>query len=107
MVLEWADGTHCGAIDPATLPISGDLRQELDNWYRYFSELYLRSGSPVEMRKSEWRLFDDTGYRIWLRLRDELNGSYDVCFASHRFSCLVENPKEWDALVKAEDVSAA
>jgi hypothetical protein len=95
--LFWWD-PNCGSrgrIDEATLPISADLKRQLDDWYRTYSELYHGDGEgPVPVL--EERLLDDKGLEIWKRLREELDGVYEVLFFSHQFSCPFASPEHFD-----------
>jgi hypothetical protein len=96
--LFWWDW-HCGAkgrIDEATLPISADLKRQLDDWYRTYSELY-HEGDEKPVPVLEERLLDDKGLEIWKRLREELDGVYEVLFFSHQFSYPFSSPEEFDS----------
>jgi hypothetical protein len=91
---DWNHGTQ-GRIDEATLPISAELRRQLDEWYTTYSELYHQDHeSPVP--DLEKRLLDDKGREIWQRLQAELDGVYRALLFSQQFGRPFETPEEFD-----------
>ena len=95
MVLEWYDGVHSRAIEPETLPISADLKGKLREWYNHFGELYLSEDTRQPSTHAlDARLFDEEGAALWLRLREELRGEYDVHYVTYAAD-VFESPEEW------------
>jgi hypothetical protein len=84
-------------IDEATLPISPDLKRQLDQYYKQYSDLYLLDDSPRKVDPLDKRLLDDTGLQIWQQLRAELAGSYDVIFYSFEFGEKFDDPQKFIA----------
>jgi hypothetical protein len=92
--LFWRDTEGGGRIDETTLPISHDLKRQLADYYKYYSELYYQEGNgPVP--DLEKRLLDDRGLVIWRQLRAELDGVYGVLFYSEEFGDSFESPEEF------------
>jgi len=92
-ILFWYDEQGQEEIDEKTLGISEGLRQELDRFYFWFSELYLAAdelASPLDNR-----LFDDRGFELWELLRAELAGRYRVIYWSQEFGEYAETPEEF------------
>ena len=93
-ILFWYDEQGQEQIDEKTLGISEGLREELERFYFWFSELYLVeevfSGSDLDNR-----LFDDRGLKLWELLRAELVGRYRVIYWSREFSDYFDTPEEF------------
>jgi hypothetical protein len=91
--LFWRDAEG-GRIDETTLPISHDLKRQLDDYYKHYSELCYRGdyGPAADLDK---RLLDDRGLVIWRQLRAELDGIYQVLFYSQEFGDSFESPEEF------------
>lgn len=100
--LWWREQENSGPVDEALLPISNDLKQQLNEYYKSYSELYLddNKGAVADLEK---RLLDDTGLELWRRLRTELAGKYHVLFHSEEFGCDFDNPDEFLAARKTAD----
>ena len=92
---DWNRGPQ-GRIDEATLPITAELRHQLDQWYAIYSELYHQEndGPPAEIEK---RLLDDKGIEILKRLRAELAGAYEVLLFSEQFGRPFRTLEELDS----------
>jgi hypothetical protein len=93
-ILFWYDEQGQEQIDEKTLGISDGLRQQLNRFYFWFSELYLteevHSGRDVDNR-----LFDDRALELWELLRAELAGRYRVIYWSREFSDYFDTPEEF------------
>ena len=94
-VLWWCEADCQDAIDEKTLPISDDLKRDLDRFYGWFSELYFGDGDSKSVL--ELRLLDARGFELWLRLREELKGVHRVLFYSQEFYEAFENPEDYKA----------
>ena len=77
----WRDG---GDVDPATLPISSDLRDRLRGWSQRYDAILNRhdpasSGFPSPEAELAW---EEQGRRLWRDLQDELGAEYVVSYFS-------------------------
>ena len=73
-------------LDPATLPISTDLRQTLKDWAASYDKTLnegdpANSGFPSEAEESQ---FESTGIRLWDLLRSELGPGFEVTYFSQK-----------------------
>jgi hypothetical protein len=100
--LWWREPDSGSPVDEALLPISSDLKQQLKEYYRTYSELYLND-SKEAVADLEKRLLDGTGLELWRRLRTELAGKYHVLFHSEEFACDFDNPDEFLAARKSSN----
>ena len=82
-------------IDEASLPISADLKSQLDQYYDQYSDLYVLADFAEKATPLDKRLLDDTGFKVWQQLRTELTGSYRVIFYSFEFGEKFEDPKRF------------
>src|SRR5687768_7002750 len=90
-ILFWRDEQSRGKVDERELPLSDALRQRLDEFYRWFSELYLLADERSSQLDN--RLFDDTGVVLWEQLRLELQGQYRVIYYSQELAEYFETPR--------------
>ena len=97
-ILFWRDEQSQAKADERALPLSDGLRQRLDEFYRWFSELYLSADEPRS--RLDNRLFDDTGMELWEQLRSELQGQYQVTYYSQEFAEYFETPELFRATRK-------
>src|SRR5690348_9278818 len=95
--LFWRDADGGSKIDESALPISDELKRQLNDYYLHYSELHFQNGHPFPVPKIEKRWLDDEGLEIWRRLRAELAGAYRVLFYSEEFSDSFEDPDEFIA----------
>ena len=92
-MLFWRDAQNRDAVDESALPVSDALRSELDNCYKWFSEmLFAEDSKPTAIDR---RLFDDRAFELWERLRTELGLEYRVLFRSQEFACEFESPQDF------------
>ena len=96
-VLFFHDAEGRDQIDEATLPISTDLKRQLDEYYKHYSDLYLLADFGEQPSTLDKRLLDDTGFKIWRQLRKELALFYRVIFYSFEFAQTFNNPQEFIA----------
>lgn len=89
-ILFWRDEQSQAKADERTLPLTSGLRQRLDEFYRWFSELYLDADGPRSQLDD--RLFDDRGVELWEQLRSELQGQYRVIYYSQELAAYFETP---------------
>jgi hypothetical protein len=71
-------------VDPADLPISDRLRQELRAWAQQYDATLNRhdpASSGFADREAE-QAFEQEGLRLWQALRDELGPAADVSYFS-------------------------
>jgi len=92
-ILFWRDEQSSAVADERTLPLSDGLRQRLDEFYRWFSELYLSADGPRSQVDN--RLCDDTGIELWEQLRSELQGQYRVIYYSLELAEHFETPEQF------------
>jgi hypothetical protein len=92
-ILFWHDEQSQGVADERALPITDGLRQRLDEFYRWFSELYLNLEAHERRSSLDNRLFDDRGMELWEQLRSELQGQYQVIYYSQELAAYFETPE--------------
>ena len=80
-------------VDENTLPITTELKTELRTYYRTFSELYLLGFEKAS--DTERRLLDADGFKLWLKLRQQLSPQYEVKFYSHFFHDEFDDPQQF------------
>jgi hypothetical protein len=74
-------GAEVGDIDPASLPISGDLKRDLDAWARAFDAILdmddpaNRGGFETAQARDE---FVVRGEELAARLREELGAGWEI-----------------------------
>src|SRR3954464_5012989 len=96
-LLFWRDEQSQEKIDDTLLPFSPGLRQRLDDFYRWFSELYLDADDRPS--KSDNRLFDDRGIELWEQLRSELP-HFHVIYYSQEFAEYFDSAEQFKAARK-------
>ena len=102
--LWWHDAEGCGLADASTLPLSDELRRNLDDYYEWWSELYLpKEQDYIPVSSLDWHLLDERGFELWQRLRVELGGKYHVHFRSHEFKETFENPEQFEKITLDEN----
>lgn len=74
-----------GDVDPATLPISSDLRDRLSAWAAEYDAILNRdnprdSGFPSAEAQVAW---EQRGLVLWRDLQRELGSDYAVSYFSH------------------------
>jgi len=84
-------------IDEETLPISADLKRQLNEYYKHYSDVYLCADFGEKATPLDERLLDDTGLQIWQQLRTELVGFYRVIFYSFEFGEKFDDPQQFIA----------
>jgi len=90
-ILFWRDGQSQDKADERALPLSDGLKQRLDEFYKWCSELYLLADEPRSQLDN--RLFDDRGIELWEELRSELQGQYRVTYYSQELAEYFETPE--------------
>jgi len=90
-ILFWRDEQSRDKVDERTLPLTGALRERLEEFYRWFSELYLQADGPRS--RLDNRLFDDSGIELWEQLRSELQGQYRVIYYSQELAEYFDTPE--------------
>ena len=90
----WHDSEGCGLADERTLPLSDELRKQLDDYYAWWSEAFL-SDDPSPVSVTDWRMLDKRGFQLWQRLRAELGSTFHVHFYSHEFKETFEDLEEF------------
>jgi hypothetical protein len=98
-MLFWWDEQGQGAADESTLPISNALRCDLDDCYKWFSEMFLAEDAKPTLM--DQRLFDARAFGLWERLRMELRFECHVLFYSQEFACKFEGPMDFKAAQRA------
>jgi len=97
-VLFWRD-EDSAVVEEAALPVSQALREDLGDFYNWFSEVFFAADAkPTPMDR---RLLDERGVQLWERLRAELGPDYRVAFRSEEFACEFETPDEFKAAQRA------
>jgi hypothetical protein len=97
-ILFWRDDQSQDKADQHALPLSDGLRQRLDEFYRWFSELHLLADGPRSQLDN--RLFDDRGIELWEQLRSELQGQYRVIYYSQELAEYFDTPELFRAARK-------
>jgi hypothetical protein len=90
----WHDAEGCGVADERTLPLSDELRKHLDDYYAWWSNLFLAE-DPGPVSCIDWHLVDERGFQLWQRLRAELGNIYHVHFYSHEFKETFQDPEQF------------
>ncbi len=88
----WHTGGEIGNIDPASLPISEELKVSLLNWAASYDSI-LNHEYPPDSRFLTPELeedFEQEGQRLSKALKAELNGEYQVLYYSQRDGRLSE-----------------
>jgi hypothetical protein len=83
---------NVGPIDPAKLPISQSLCDQLSDLGRWHAEMCDGMGGPAT--RLDERLYDEKGAAIWEQLLTELGDGYRVIFPSHEFNEEFPSPKD-------------
>src|SRR4051794_38479761 len=94
-VLFWRDEQSQAKADESALPLTGVLRQQLGEFYKWFSELHLNADASRSHLDN--RLFDDRGIELWEQLRLELQGHYRVIYYSQELAEYFETPQLFEA----------
>src|ERR1051325_3195207 len=97
-ILFWRDEQSQDKADERALPLSDGLSKRLDEFYRWFGELYLQADAPRS--RMDNRLFDDSGIALWEQLRSELQGQYRVVYYSLELLDYFETPELFRATRK-------
>ncbi|MGC6653822.1 hypothetical protein [Pantoea sp. EEL5] len=73
-----------GNIDPEDLPLSYELKEELNKWSEKYDSI-LNDEDPLSSgftTKEEERMFIDNGYKLAERLQTELGSAYEINYHS-------------------------
>lgn len=78
-------GRSGGDVDPATLPLSVDLRERLNEWAAAYDAILNRddprnSGFPSPEVQAAW---EQEGLHLWRDLQRELGSDYAISYFSH------------------------
>jgi len=71
-------------IGPESLPISGELKHDINKWNRIYQATLDQNYPPDSGFSSEqanellWQAFHDEGKSLYVRLKQELDGVYEV-----------------------------
>lgn len=103
-VLFYRDSEGSAAVDEDSLPISAALRDELRDFYSWFSELYLQDDSKGPVSHTDRRLMDDRGVELWEHLSRELSGVYRVIFHSLELHHDFDRLEDFKTLRNCHDV---
>lgn len=95
--LWWTGGEEVGDIDPSTLTLSEATRVPLLAWAEQFDSR-LNMDDPAnspEVPEAEEQAFERQGHELWLKLRQELEGQYQVSYFSQRDQRVYEDPAQY------------
>jgi hypothetical protein len=90
-IVFWRDEQSQDKVDARALPLTDAFRERLDEFYRWFSELYLEADG-LRSRLNN-RLFDDRGIELWDPLRSEVQGQYRVIYYSQELAEYFDTPE--------------
>ena len=91
--LWWNSGERVGDIDPATLPLSQPLIDDLLAWADAFDAVY-NEADPAESGFRSIKAveqFDAEGVRLWKQLQEELASSYHVVYKRMKDGVIVDS----------------
>ena len=91
--LWWHSGSHVGNLDPATLPLSSKLVDDLLSWADRYDETY-NAADPAESgfpSIAAVKSFDAWGEQLWRQLQTELADQYRVVFRRAEDGMLLED----------------
>jgi hypothetical protein len=97
-IIFWRDEQGQDKADDRAFPLSDALRQRLDEFYKWFDELYLSADGPRSQLDN--RLFDDKGIELWEQLRSELQGQFEVIYYSQELAEYFATPELFKATRK-------
>ncbi len=94
--LWWATPGKVGNIDPETLPLSSETKQQLKNWSNtYNSILNLDDPGASGFVDEETRNnFEREGICLWMKLKQELEANYEVVYFSEKLQKVLNSPRE-------------
>jgi hypothetical protein len=69
-----------GNIDPASLPISNSLREDLENWARIYDATLKRANPAASgfSDKTAEKSFKSNGVALAIRLQEELGKDFEI-----------------------------
>lgn len=97
--LWWADDSDVGDIDPATLPLSADLIDRLEQWADAY-DATLNPDDPLASGFANAEAeanFEAEGRSLWQQLQEQLKPDYQVVYYSYQANQLFTQPNEMSA----------
>ncbi|MGK7928293.1 MAG: hypothetical protein AB4290_24130 [Spirulina sp.] len=85
-----------GNIDPETLPLSPETKQQLKNWSNTYDNI-LNLDDPATSgfaNEEERNAFEREGVGLWMKLKHELEANHEIIYFSEKLQKVVISPSE-------------
>lgn len=95
------DLDNIGNINPAMLPLSQEIIENLNQWATIYDatlDMSDPANSPGFYDRATKEKFDREGIRLWLQLRKELGDRYEVIYFDKHLQKLFLHPQELEDL---------
>ena len=94
--LWWATPGKVGNIDPETLPLSSETKQQLKNWSNTYNSILNLDGPAASgfVDEETRNNFEREGICLWMKLKQELEANYEVVYFSEKLQKVLNSPRE-------------